>query len=322
MDFKEKIEAHNNGTYNFVEELIDLALTGEGVKTKIVKKYVTYGNDYDMEIWRPKYSVKEDKPEHYIAIKLKSILERHAKKALTLKAGHEIDDEIIDVYYYGLLGVGLHYSVDQADKITKEEVSLVEENLGYWDSHDWLYSYNHYKEYALKVNKEKQKYYAEIVPLMKKALEEAITLVDVTLVDKQIVKYINEVTTGKTYKELTKLLGSRLFRIGKNRYFVNEFHLNQFDPKVILEIKDKKFIKSQQDFIDELVALVKLEFDKNNDEPFTLNPSGEPIDINKRYFAKKMGFEESAFKKRLARVQDTWRLNTRKTILLEKRGKS
>src|SRR5690606_4492410 len=97
-------------------------------------------------------------------------------------------------------------------------------------------------------------------------------------------------------------------------YYINEFHLNEFNPLAILEIKDMKFTKSQQDFVDTLIALVQAEFDSNNDKPFTLNQAGEPIDINKRYFAKKMGFEESAFKKRLARVQDKWRLNTRKTV--------
>lgn len=315
MNFKEKIKAHQEGTYDVAGELISLALSGDGVKTEIVKKHVTYGDDYDMEIWQSHYSVKEDKPEYYIAIRLRTILERHAKRALTLKAGHETDDEIIDVFYDGLLRVGLHYNVDQADKITKEEVDKVEENLGYWDSHDWLNSYNHYKNIAIKVNKEKQKYYAEIIPLVKIALDDAIALVDVTLSDKEIVKYICQVTTGKTYKELTKLLGSRVFRIGKEKYYINEFNLSRFDPFTILEIRDdRKFTKSQQEFIDKLVAMVQVEFDSNNDKPFTLNKAGEPIDINKRYFAEKTGFEESAFKKRLARVQNVWRLNTRKTI--------
>lgn len=315
MNFKEKIKAHQKATYDFTGELIDLALSGEGVKTEIVKKHVTYGNDYDMEIWKSHYSVKEDKPEYYIAIRLRTILERHAKRALTLKAGHQIDDEIIDVYYDGLMRADLQYTVDQADKITQEEVALVEDALGYWDSHDWLFSYNHYKSIAIKVNIEKQKYYAEIVPLIKKALNEAIALVDVTLSEKEIVRYVCQVTTGKTYKELTKLLGSRVFRIDNQKYYINKFNLSEFEPYKILEIKDdKKFTKSQQDFINMLVALVQLEFDSNNDKPFTLNKAGEPIDINKRYFADKMGLEESAFKKRLVRVQDRWRLNTRKTL--------
>ena len=56
--------------------------------------------------------------------------------------------------------------------------------------------------------------------------------------------------------------------------------------------------------MDKLGVLILEEFAKRNVKVFTFNKDGQPVEIEKRYFAKKMGLEESAFKKRLDRLRN------------------
>ncbi|MBY0221967.1 hypothetical protein [Sporosarcina aquimarina] len=303
MNFKQKIILHNDGKYDLAGELISLALSDNVVDLKLSYKIVVYGDNLDKYRWRPKRTVAKELPEYFVAIALKSVLEKHAKKAYALRKGFEDDDEQIDTLYFQLLKMDMHYTVDMLDKITDGQLKQIEDDLGYWDSFEWFEIYEKWVAILPEINREKQKYYDEIVPLISESLNEVLPLVNLELDDKQLVKYIRVSTIRRTYTKLSKLLNSRTFRIKNEIYHVNDYKMSNENIKSLLKVKEELLTKGQVKFIDELIDLIVKEIELKNTDPFTFDKEGFIIGINKRYFADKMEINRDTFRQRLHRIE-------------------
>ncbi len=322
MKFKEKIKAHQEGKLDFAAELLKLAQS-EMVNVEMVCTEVTYDfpneedGDYQNTFrrWRPRFTSKKDNAEYKIAYGLKVILERHGKKAkgikYTVNNGTQLERAIFDgedYLYTVLTNLGYHYHVDDFDKIPKSVLTHIEKNYGE-DYDGWYAWYKMYRDYInilRSVNRAKQKLIDEISPLILESLNEVLPHVDLSRKENEVIGFIAIATKRKTYKKLTKLLGTKVHQVGGEKYIVttSKMKIKHTNIDKVLGVNDCKLTNNQYDFYDKLRAYIQKEIDKRNTVPFTFNEEGEIININKRFFAQKMEIEESAFKKRLGRLQD------------------
>jgi len=322
MKFKEKIKVHQQGNYDLAAELLKLGQS-EMVSTEMVCTEVTYDfhNEEDGEYqntfrrWRPKYTPKKDNAEYKIAYGLKVILERHGKKAkrikYTVNNGTQLERAIFDgedYLYTVLTKMGYHYHVDEFDKIPKNVLLQIEKNFGanYDGWYAWHKMYKDYINILRAVNRTKEKLINEISPLILEALNEVLPHVDLNRSDDEIIGFIAIATKRKTYKKLTKLLGTKVHQVDGQKYIVTTSNMKMKHTNIdkVLGVNDCKLTDNQYNFYDKLRGFIQKEIDKRNTVPFTFSVEGEIININKRFFAQKMEIEESAFKKRLGRLQD------------------
>lgn len=303
MTFKEKIRLHQEGTYNLTDELLELAQSDHVVTTTLEYKFVVYDGNLDKKRWKPKRTIGKREAEYFIAIAMKTILARHAKKAYKLRKGFKDDGRKLDVLYLKLQKMDMHYTIDNLDKITMKQLQQMEDHFGYWDIEEWLEIYHEFVAVLPAINEEKQKYYDEILPLIKEALDETLSRVNLELDDKQLVKYIVNGIRWGTYGRLSKLLGSRTFRISGKTYYVSEFHMAGTDVEALLGVDKKVLTAAQLDFINRLIQLVNSEIEAGNNAVFTFDEKGYIIKFQKRYFSRLMGVKEDAFKHRLISIQ-------------------
>lgn len=318
MKFKDKISAHNRGEYDLARELINLAQS-DMVNIKMeLYEYVNESNGYTNKYrrWRPVYSVKKDLLEYRVAKRIREIIAIHGKKAKGLKATvnrqsnvdrAEFDGD--DFIYTTLSIVGLsQYHIDDLLKLTKKELDMIESSFGddydSWD--DFLCLYSEYKSILVPVEKEMKKLHEEIIPLIEESLNEILPKVDLNRTDDQIIGFISIATKRLTHNKLTKFLGNKVHRINGQKYYVNksQLKLKQSNLDKVLGINPSKLTNNQYNFYMDLKKEVQKVVASKNGEPFTFNPEGDMIGINKRYFAQSMDMEESTFKKRLKRLQD------------------
>lgn len=322
MKFKEKIKAHQEGKYDFATELLKLAQS-EMVNTEMVCKQVDkeFHNEEDghytltFRRWRPHFTPKKNSAEYKIAYGFKVILERHGRKAKNIKYtvnnGTQLERAIFDgedYLYTVLTNIGYHYHVDDFDKIPMSVLTQIEKNFGedYDGWYAWYKMYWDYINILRAVNRAKKKLIDEISPLILESLNDVLPHVDLSRKVDEVIGFIAIATKRKTYKKLTKILGTKVHQVGGEKYIVTTSNMKMKHTNIdkMLGVNDCKLTNNQYDFYDKLRGYIQKEIDKRNTVPFTFNVEGEITNINKRFFAQKMEIEESAFKKRLGRLQD------------------
>ncbi|MGE6488936.1 hypothetical protein [Paenisporosarcina sp. NPDC076898] len=314
MKFKEKIEAHQEGKYDFAAELLQLAQS-EITRTELsyIKREYPYfdqqANDVDYVTfyhWRPKYFVKEDKPEFHVAIKLKIILERHAKKPKRIKRQLQSDDYELHDMYTLLTRIGYHIHVDDFDKITPKMLKRIKKLATESEHDEFMAGYKKYMQILPRIKREQKQYYDEISPLILETLYEVLLKVNLERTDDEIIGFITISTKNRIYRKLNKLLQTKVVNRNGEKYWINKVDVKFKNVNIdkMLRINEEKLTNNQMFFYDKLKTLIQKELDVKNPIPFVIDKDNNFIDINKRYFAKKMEIEESAFKKRLKRLQD------------------
>lgn len=314
MNFKEKVRLHQKGKYDFAIELLELAKS-EMVNTEMYSWNQSY-NYYDPEYedyekitfyrWRPKYTPKKDIPEYHIAIKLKGVLEKHAKKPKRMKRQLQADNYELHDMYTLLTNVGYHIHVDDFDKITPKMLKRIK-SLTLSSEYEEFYSaYKRYMAILPKMKAEQQKYYDEISPLILESLNEVISLVDLNRTDDEIIGFITISTKRRTYRKLNKQLQTKKVNRNGETYFVNKVNMkfNYTNIDKVLGVNEEKLTNSQMMFYGKLKNAIQKEINEKNATPFVFDKDGQIIEINKRYFANKLDAEESAFKHRLKRMQE------------------
>jgi len=320
MEFKEKIEAHQEGKYDLAAELLELAKS-DMVNVKMVctehevKIYDLEYEDERTEVfrrWRAKYTPNEITPEYRIGYNLKVMLSRHSKKAKNMKwaldTGSQLEKAIFDgedFVYTVLTSLGHHYHADDFYKIPKSVLKDVENYLGYDNWFDFKKIYSDHVNISPSVNRAMKKLQDEISPLILDSLNEILPKVDLAKTDEQIIGYISKSVRNRTYRKLTKLLGTKVHQINGEKYIVrtDKMKMKQTIIDNMLEINEGKLTNSQVNFYRQLKKFIQIEIDARNTSPFTFSKENEIININKRYFAEKLEMKESAFKHRLIRLQ-------------------
>lgn len=322
MEFIEKIKAHQEGKYDLAAELLNLAQS-EMVETRMVCSQVPvelYNEEIDeYEIrffprWRPQYIKKKQTPEYHLAYNLKVFLVRHGKKAKsimkTLNVGlkeQKLKFDGEDFLYSTLTVLGYHYHVDEFHKIPKSVLKDIEKSFG--EDYDGWYTWNRlYKDYInilQYVNKEIEKLHNELAPLILESLYEVVSLINLERTEEEILGFLTLSVKNRTYRKLTKQLGTKVHQINGEKYIVlkKDSKMKQTIIDKMIDVNEGKLTNNQMNFYRKLKKFIKIEIDNRNTTPFTFNKENEIININKRYFAEKMDLNESAFKHRLKRVQ-------------------
>jgi len=321
MNFKEKIKAHQNGEYDLAAKLLKLAESDMADVQMVcteheVKIYdVEYGDERTevFRRWRAKYTPNENTPEYRIGFNLKVMLTRHSKKAKNMKwaldTGSQLEKAKFDgedFVYTVLTSLGHHYHVDDFYKIPKCVLKEVENYLGYDNWYDFKKIYSDHVNISPSVNRAIKKLQDEISPLILESLNEVISKVDLSRTDEQIIGFISKSVRNRTYRKLTKLLGTKVHQINGEKYIVrtDKMKMKQTIIDNMLEINEGKLTNNQVNFYRHLKKFIQIEIDARNTSPFTFSKENEIININKRYFAEKMEMKESAFKHRLIRLQN------------------
>lgn len=154
----------------------------------------------------------------------------------------------------------------------------------------------------------------KILPLFVGALEYALTKVDATRTDKEIVKFINMAMMTKFIELQMQETGTKRVRTdGKNHYIKPVFDENT-ESKVWLmmigkslafvgaDAFDEHLTKSQKVLMMDVFYVVLDEYKKENVEFFHWDVNGRAY-LNKRKMAETLGMSESNFKKRLKRIE-------------------
>lgn len=305
MRFVEKIKAHQEGRYDLAKKLIGLAHK-ELCEVTLKFKDFNYEN-VEYTHWKATRTLKEHKVEHFIAIHLRTIMERHAKYAYRHLRGTRKNEgtDDLDYIYSTLYEMEYHISIDDFHKITPKMLDHMEEKIGYDETYIFKTILDEFMPALKKIKAEKKELIKQIEPFIVDSLYEAIAAVDISKSEKEIVKFINLLVDRKVYPKVTKLLGTRTFRINGDKYYVekDKMKFKKINIDKLLGVDAKQLSNKQKLFYSELKEAIEIEIKKCNDYPFIYNRDGEIINIKKRYFAHVLGFEESSFKKRLIRLQ-------------------
>lgn len=323
MKFKEKIAAHQQGHYDLARELLELAQS-DMVKTTMICTQVPveiYDRDLEQVVsrnfprWRPIFIKKKTTTEYLLAYNLRVFIVKHSKKAKsilkTLNVGLkeqklEFDGE--DFLYKTITDLGIHYHVDEFHKIPKSILGKIESSFG--EDYDGWYTWNRLYKDRIDIlrylNREINKLENEISPLILESLYEVIPLINLDYSEKQILGFMTLSVKNRTYRKLTKKLGTKVHLINGEKYVVlkKDSKMKQANIDRVLGVNEGKLSANQTVFYSKLKREIQKEIDVRNTAPFTFNNENELIDINKRYFAAKLDMEESAFKKRLKRLQE------------------
>jgi len=321
MEFIEKIKAHQEGKYDLAANLLKLA-ESDMVDVQMVcteHEVKIYDVEYEEERtevfrrWRAKYTPNENTPEYRIGFNLKVMLSRHSKKAKNMKwaldTGSQLEKAKFDgedFVYSVLTSLGHHYHVDDFYMIPKSVLKEVETHLNYDNWYDFKKIYSDHVNISPSVNRSIKKLHDEISPLILDSLYEVLPKVDLTKTDEQIIGFISKSVRNRTYRKLTKLLGTKVHQIDGEKYIVrtDKMKMKQTIIDNMLGVNEGKLTNNQVNFYRQLKKFIQIEIDARNTSPFTFSKENEIININKRYFAEKFEMKESAFKYRLKRLQD------------------
>ncbi|MFJ8063312.1 hypothetical protein ACIQYS_01590 [Psychrobacillus sp. NPDC096426] len=321
MEFIEKVKLHKEGKYDLAAELLKLAQS-DMVDVQMVctehqaKFYDVEYEDERTEVfrrWRAKYTTKDNTPEYRIGFNLKVMLSRHSKKAKNMKwaldTGSQLEKAKFDgedFVYSVLTSLGHHYHVDDFYKIPKSVLKEVESYLSYDSWYDFKKIYGDHVNISPSVNRAIKKLQDEISPLILDSLYEVLPKVDLSKTVEQIIGFISISVRNRTYRKLTKLLGTKVHLIKGEKYIVrtDRMKMKQTIIDKMLGVNEGKLTNNQMNFYRKLKKLIQIEIDVRNTSPFTFNADGDILNINKRYFADKLEMNESAFKHRLIRLQE------------------
>ncbi|GKV64101.1 MULTISPECIES: hypothetical protein [unclassified Sporosarcina] len=328
MNFKEKIQAHNAGGYDFTGELISLALS-DCFKTTMTVTYnehlytdFTLPPDEQIEEtvylphWRPEYS--EGKTyEEKLARNFKVMIARYTRKANGIRKKKEfegtqeklmnVNNDRLHYIYSKLIEYGYHYYKDDFDKLPLKMIyKRIEKREGIYERTAFRNTIKPFLDILPHINRDKQKLLDQYIPLIEDAIIEVLPRVDLQRTERDIIAYIAVSVRNNVNRKITKLLESKVHQIDGEKYYLSKEQIrakkfNKTKANTILKINEKKLTANQYVFFDMLCRQIEEEFKALNVHPFTFDKEGNPININKRYFAKKMGMNESAFKQRLRR---------------------
>lgn len=304
--FKNKIKAHQEGSYDYAAELIKLAHK-ELCEFSYTSKTWYYEDARHYTHWTPNRELKKHKAENFIAIHIRTVMEKHAKIAYQTLRGIRRNDGIddLDYMYSTLERAGYKLFIDDFDKIDKKVLADMESKIGYWDIVDFTTVLNELLPAIKKIKVEKKKLIEQIEPSIKDSLNEALAAVDVTRSEKEIVKFVNLLIDRKTYLKLTKSLGTKVHKKNGEKYYVTKekMQFKKVNIDKLLRVDESKLTKKQTIFYSSLKDAVEIEIKNCNSYPFIFDETGKIVDINKRYFARLLLIKESAFKNRLIRLQ-------------------
>lgn len=319
LKYKDKIRLHLKGKYDLSTELVNLALSSNCVTTTMVStehsKDFYNGTDghYSLTFtrWRPTYKPAHATFEYRLAYNFRTLLTRHAKPANAARKKwlFEIDNQSIYDYdalgmiYETLKGIGHEYFKDDFDNVTESMLDMVAAKYGSDHFIEFIDELKEFQKILPYINRQKKKYYQEMQPLMIAAINETLPKVDLNRSDDDIVAFIAKGVRWGTYKKLNELYGSHTFDVGGEKYYVLEIDMKWSSADKLVWSSKEKLTKSQSEFMEKLRSLIKEEVNNRNIKVFTFDPYGQIIKFQRRYFAEKMGLEESAFKKRLDRLQ-------------------
>lgn len=323
MKFKEKIMAHQDGKYDFTNELIELTLS-DMTNTEMVSYFVKrdFYNEEDghysltFKRWRPKYTVKEDMPEYRLAKNFKVMIARHEKRANRARSkylfeGSQIqinENDGLDKIYTMLTSLNHHYYKDDFDKIPQSVFDEIEMAYGYEEYLTFMDELKEFINILPYINRKKQKLREEILPLIIDSLNNIIPKVDINHSENEIIGFIAVSVRNSTYRKLSKLLDTKTYNRNGETYYVmkKDMQFNQSNSQIdgLLQVNGEKLNQNQILFYNKLKELVKSELELRNPNGFIFCKDGFPIEINKRYFANKMEVNESTFKKMLDRIRN------------------
>ncbi|MED4305616.1 hypothetical protein P5609_019910 [Bacillus licheniformis] len=171
--------------------------------------------------------------------------------------------------------------------------------------------YNKHKQVTADIEPQKEQLKKEILEIAEKAIEYALVRVDTSRSEREIVKYINRAIRSKLIDAEIKRNGMRRIR-RKINGDLESFSLKPYFPDdeylietiLGLDFSDcrDQLTKGENEFIDQILEVVKEDKEVGNVAPYTCNIYGE-IRIIKKYIAEKLDVSHEVVRKRLSRIR-------------------
>lgn len=302
------IKQHNEGKRDFAKSVIRLSENIQYEKSyERVEKYNTNESFPAYKYYKIIRKPILNKPIDYIAVRVRSLMEVHAKYAYTLHLSklnnYDINDyenmRLVETIHSELSAIGKAYDVYEFDKVT----------LDMFPQHGEIF------EECLKVvhsilpeiKAERKRLFEQANNAITRVLNDILPKVDLTKSEMEIVKYINTALTKRTPRELNRENGTKNVNRNGKSYYLSIDNLKmkpkQFIAPKVLKIDFADLNQHQKDFAKKLLEVVQQEFDAGVSDNFIFDEDGYIIGIKKRHFANQMGIKESNFKNTLDRIQ-------------------
>lgn len=330
MNIQDKIQRQLEGTYNFVEEVIDIMKDDQSFPTTMNVTYTEHDytrDEYGVKVeevlqlpkWRATFALGNNSTES-LARNIKTYKMKFTQREFNARNSRLLEGSQkelmehgcpLDLVYSKLVQYGYHYHKDDWDKIPMQFWHELEAREGYNRYDKILSEAIPFIEVLRPIKKKINKIDNILYPLIEQSLHETLPTVDLNKDELEIIGYILQGVKWRLNRLATKAFGNKVHNINGEKYYVTkEQTVNSFNtgfgdstPMSILNIKEKELKKNQQDFYNKLVRIVQIEIRTMNTVPFNFNPNGTIKDIVKSYFADKMGMDKSAFRKQLSRLR-------------------
>ena len=302
------IKQHNEGKRDFAKSVIRLSENIQYDKSyELVEKYNTNESFPAYKYYKIIRKPILNKPIDYIAVRVRSLMEVHAKYAYTLHLSklnnYEINDNenmrLVETIHSELSAIGKAYDVYEFDKVTldmfPQHSEILEECLEVVHS------------VLPEIKAERKRLFEQANNAITRVLNDILPKVDLAKSDKEIIKFINKALTTRTPRELNR--ESRTKQVNRNGeiYYLPTDKLKmkskQFIAQKVLKIDFADLNVHRKYFAKKLLEVVQQEFDEGVSDNFIFDKDGNIIGINKRHFAERMELKESNFKNTLARIQ-------------------
>lgn len=326
MDFKQNIKQfQENGDMEIIDKIVNYAKNIDFTKNP-TRRYL----NRDEMVNNCRVVINLQEPEMYIAYRIRFFLEKIGNKVKY----YEEDDFL---RYYNLTEYldnvrswwGLDRNVEGFDDILALKYNKNFKRYLGVDYYTIFEDIEYFMQLNKKIRQEKQKIQDQltekyIIP----ALKYALSKVDCSKTDKEIVKYVNKaflsyfITAQNKDKGLKRIQRkipnkdkTQISKHQKSFYVQFKYRpvlymvFNRRVGEYLLPYIYKLLQQRQVDFLQKLIKAVEEEVKANNKKAFKMDINGESI-LNYRYFANKLNMEESAFKHKIRRirkkVEDNW----------------
>jgi hypothetical protein len=307
LGFNEKLLQFQNGNRLLFDEIYKL------VNEPFTNSVVTFYKDETSDFRTTEtFSLPNGAtPEMYIAYRIRAMRESYARPAKSVRSGYMDEFAMIveQLRYVGrFVKKPFVFSTWDFSNVVKR-LPEIKKHLSVDQFNEFYFALNQLIKINGKVQEAKEIYYDEFDTYSIPALEYALSKADHNYSNKEIVKYVNRAWLTKFIELQQKATGVKRIRTKGRTYYVEtrigddiDHYIFNSNLNLFGGVDGLSLSAHQRQFYDRLRKAIVDEIEAENRDAFLFDEYGKSM-LNKRYFANKLGMEESNFKHTIARLR-------------------
>ncbi|WP_171416884.1 hypothetical protein [Paenibacillus alvei] len=140
----------------------------------------------------------------------------------------------------------------------------------------------------------------ECWPDLESALEFAISRVDASRSEREIVRYINLTTRTEYYRQQFGAM-RRVRRDGRSKYVEPKFYDDKYTLFGGTPVDIAKLPRRQKQLVDKMLTIIRVDREKGGDKDYSVDITGG-YRIKNRYMAKRLGMHEASLSRALRKI--------------------